>query len=64
MKKIQPNKCVCLGLMDIPRIESARRVYHWGGASPTVMTNAENDIKVLVYETEDLCARKDLEERG
>lgn len=31
MKKIQPNKCVCLGLMDIPRIEIARRVYHWGG---------------------------------
>ena len=34
MKKIQPNKCVCIGLMDIPRIESARRVYHWGGGVP------------------------------
>lgn len=47
------DRCYCLGLFDEARIESARRVYYWGGASPTIMTSAERDIKVLVYESVD-----------
>lgn len=44
------NRCYNLGLLDLPRIESARRVYWGGGLCPTIMTGAEQDIKIAVYE--------------
>ena len=47
MKEI---RCVMVGMLDLPRIESARRVYIGGGLCPNVMTGAEKDINILLYE--------------
>ncbi len=42
-----------VGMLDVPRIESARRVYWWGGVSPAVMTNGGDDVNILLYENHD-----------
>lgn len=47
------QKLEMIGMLDLPRIESARRVYSGGGLSPTVMTGAEKDINILLYEDMD-----------
>ena len=44
------DRCYNLGLLEDNRIESARRVYWGGGCSPTLMTGAEKDVKVLINE--------------
>lgn len=60
MRKI--GKCLMVGMLDIPRIESARRVYWWG-VSPAVMTNGGNDTNILMYEERD-DTEKGAERRG
>ena len=39
-----------LGLLDIPRIDAARRVYWGGGISPTLTTNCGTDVIVIYAE--------------
>lgn len=51
MKK--SDRCQKVGMLDIPRIESARRVYWWGGVSPAILTNGGRDTNILMYEEHD-----------
>lgn len=56
------DKCLMAGMLDNGRIDSARRVYWWGGVSPTVMTNGGMDTNILLYEEYD--DTETAEERG
>ena len=42
------DKCLMAGMLDNGRIDSARRVYWWGGVSPTIMTNGGMDTNILL----------------
>lgn len=52
-RKSETARCLKVGMLDLPRIESARRVYYGGGLCPTIMTGAEKDINILLHETDD-----------
>lgn len=58
--KSRTDRCMKVGMLDLPRIESARRVYDGGGLCPTIMTGAEKDINILLYENR----RQDRESQG
>ncbi len=60
MKK--SDKCLMVGMLDIKKIESVRRVYWWGGVSPAILTNGGRDTNILLYEERD--DTETAEERG
>lgn len=60
MKK--SDNCLMVGMLDIKKIESVRRVYWWGGASPAILTNGGRDTNILLYEEYD--DTETAEERG